>query len=276
MAVSRRIGNTEIFALTDAEGGFFTHRHDAFPAATPEQWRAADRFDPGAVTTEGRWWLQFRCFAVRTAGGVTMIDTGVGPADSPAASWAPVPGRLPEELAEVGISPDDVTRVVMTHLHTDHIGWSVTRRDDRLLPFFPNAEYLLQAAELAAVRELNPHLRHTLIAPLQEAGRLRVVDGDERLSPELRAVATPGHTPGHQSVLVDDGTDLVTITGDLLVHPIQLLYPDVAYSHESDPELARRSRVALLHEAAERHGELATPHLTEPFLRVPEGTLPSR
>ncbi|MFH8371475.1 MBL fold metallo-hydrolase [Streptomyces sp. NPDC018031] len=273
-----RIGSTEIIALADGEGPFFSPRAEAFPEATAAQWAEADRFDPGAVDAEGRWRLQFRAYAIRGERGLTVVDAGIGPADSPAGSWAPVPGVLPESLAAAGIDPAEVDTVVLTHLHTDHVGWAVvteaavpsaggaadgdpaTRR-----PYFPNAEYLLQRAEFDALDALNPQLREALTDPLEAAGRLRLLDGDTTLRAG-RVVATPGHTPGHQSVLVADGRELALVTGDLLVHALQVLHPELAYAHEADPEEARRSRERMLgHESATRL-HLATPHLTEPFV----------
>ncbi|WP_043626646.1 MBL fold metallo-hydrolase [Nonomuraea candida] len=273
-----RLGSTEIIALADGEGPFFSPRAEAFPEATAAQWAEADRYDPGAVDAEGRWRLQFRAYAIRGDRGVTVVDAGIGPADSPAASWAPVPGVLPASLAAAGIDPAEVDTVVLTHLHTDHVGWAVVTEaavpsaggdasPGERRPYFPNAEYLLQRAEFDALDALNPRLRATLTDPLQAAGRLRLLDGDTPLRAG-RAVATPGHTPGHQSVLVADGRELALVTGDLLVHALQLLHPDLAYAHELDPEAARHSRKRMFGRETATRLYLATPHLTEPFVSV--------
>jgi glyoxylase-like metal-dependent hydrolase (beta-lactamase superfamily II) len=270
-----RIGDTEIIALADGVGPFpFTSREAAFPDATPAQWAAVDRFDPGAVGAEGGWSLNFRAFAIRGAKGVTLVDAGIGPADS-LATWTPLPGKLPDSLAAVGIEPAEVDTVVLTHLHTDHIGWAVVNEEavttsgdgpsTDLSAFFPNAEYLIQRAECDAVDKLNPQLRETLIDPLRASAQLRLLDGDAPLRAG-RVVSTPGHTPGHQSVLVEGGRESVLITGDLLVHAIQALYPELAYVYETDPETARRSRQRLLSVDPGDTRYLATSHLTEPFV----------
>lgn len=265
MPPSIQVGPYTVIALADGAGPFFSPRAEAFPDATAEQWAAADRFDPGALDGDGRWLLRFRAFAVRSDRGVTLVDAGIGPADSPAASWAPVPGALPDSLAAAGIDPSDVDTVVLTHLHTDHVGWAVVG-GEQARPFFPNAAYLLQQAELDAIEEINPQLLSSVIGPLRTTGRLRTLEGETTLRGGERILPTPGHTPGHQSVLVTAGHDTVAVTGDLLVHAIQLLHPALAYAHEMDAEQARSSRERVLDDPAAGTLRLATPHLTEPFV----------
>ncbi|WP_173056538.1 MBL fold metallo-hydrolase [Phytohabitans houttuyneae] len=257
MPLTRALGPMAVVALHDGDGTFFQPREEAFPQVSDELWARADERDPGAVTADGQWLLRFRCFAVRHGDRVTLVDAGIGPADSLAASWAPVPGRLPQELAAAGIDPADVDTVVLSHLHTDHIGWAVIGT-----PYFPNATYLVQRADVAAFAR--PALEDRLFAPLKATGQLRLVEGDVPISAGVTAIATPGHTPGHQSVLVEYGEQQLLITGDLLVHAVQLIAPDIPYLHEMDPETARNSRTKLLKPDI----ILATPHLTEPFVRA--------
>ncbi|MFF8381501.1 MBL fold metallo-hydrolase [Streptomyces sp. NPDC015661] len=265
MPPSLHVGPYTVIALADGAGPFFSSRSEAFPDATAEQWAAADRLDPAALAPDGRWWLQFRAFAIRGDQGVTLVDAGIGPADGPAAAWAPVPGALPASLAAAGIDPSEVDTVVLTHLHTDHVGWAVVG-GEQARPFFPNAEYLLQQAELDAIEEVNPQLRSRVIDPLRTADQLRLLDGETSLRSGERVLATPGHTPGHQSVLVASRRELVAVTGDLLVHAIQLLHPELAYAHETNPEQARASREHVLRRLDADTLHLATPHLTEPFI----------
>jgi glyoxylase-like metal-dependent hydrolase (beta-lactamase superfamily II) len=271
MTATITIGSAEIIALTDGVGPFFAERDDVFPNATAQQWAAADRFDPDAVTAEGRWRLPFRGFAIRTGSQTVVVDAGFGPADGPGAGWSPDPGSFPAELAAADIEPADVDTVVLTHLHTDHVGWAVVPEGAGQRPFFPDARYLLQQTELDVIDELNPQLRASLIDPLRATGQLGLVDGEDAIGPAISVVPTPGHTPGHQSVLVEFGQDLVAVTGDVLVHAVQLLFPELPYRFETDPEAARKTREALLRRVAAVGGRLATPHLTEPFVAVPHG-----
>ncbi|NES13841.1 MULTISPECIES: MBL fold metallo-hydrolase [Micromonospora] len=265
---SRSVGAYEVIPLLDAAGPFFLDRQLAFPAATPQDWERAREIDPGAFGPGQTWQLDFRCFAVRgPRDRLMLVDTGVGPDGSPAGGWAPTPGHLPVELTRAGIDPADVDTVVLTHLHEDHFGWSVGLDGT---PFFPNARYVVQRSEVAALAAGDAALSY-VVDPLRAAGQLDQVDGSARLacapgrSGGVRVVPTPGHTPGHQSVVVEDGHRQVIVTGDVLVHAVQLVDPSVAYRYEADPEIARQTRERLLAEARARRAVLATAHLTEPW-----------
>ncbi len=269
VTLTRSAGRFEVVALLDASGPFFLPAAEAFTGASERDWARARRVDPAAFGPDGAWHLDFRCFAVRLPSGrCALVDTGVGPADSPAAAWAPVPGHLPERLAAAGIDTADVELVVLTHLHEDHYGWSVSPQG---VPAFPNARYVVQRTEIAALEQSGDTALGYAVEPLRRAGLLSVVDGQaclvERRGSRLTVVPTPGHTPGHQSVLVRGGGRQVVITGDVLVHAVQLVAPDVGYVFEADQDTARRTRRALLDRAGHLPTWLATAHLNRPFVR---------
>jgi len=265
MPLTHRVGPLTVIAVEDAAGPFFEPRSAAFPTATPRQWAEADAFDPDALTAEGEWLLRFRSYCVRVGEGpAILVDAGIGPAGSLAADWAPVPGRLPEALAEAGVAPTDVSAIVLTHLHNDHMGWAVPRDSP-----FTEARVVVQQSDVdayAASREWAGQY-DLLIEPLRAAGRLEVLDGDRVLAPGVRVVPTPGHTPGHQSVWVESGDESLLVTGDLLVHAIQLLHPDVAYASDMDSAAARASRLRMVEQVTSRGATMAVSHLGMPFVR---------
>jgi glyoxylase-like metal-dependent hydrolase (beta-lactamase superfamily II) len=240
------VAGVEVFPLCDAVGPM----GDSIRRPLPEM------FPGGCHGESDEWVLHFHCYLLRDAmGRVVLVDTGIGPKDSPAASWAPVPGVLGDELARIGVAPEEVDAVVITHLHSDHASGAVIDGS----PAFPNARYVLQRAEIDTAAE-EVHAR--VIRPLGE--RLQVVDGHSDVLPGIRAFLAPGHTPGHQVVQVGD----LVLTGDVVLHPVQLSDPKVTYLYDTDPELAAATRVELLDRVRAERGMIATAHFAEPFTRI--------
>src|ERR671911_478472 len=138
-----------------------------------------------------------------------------------------------------GVAPDDVDTVFLTHLHGDHLGWSV-RPDGE--PVFPEARYVTQAAEW----EISAPYLGRAIARLDERGVLELLDGEEPVGEELTAIPTPGHSPGHNSLLVSSQGQQALVSGDAIVHPAQATEPTWNVHFDMDKEQAARTREMLL------------------------------
>jgi glyoxylase-like metal-dependent hydrolase (beta-lactamase superfamily II) len=262
----RRVGSFAVHPVVDVAGPLDTANREAFPGATEAEWAAARALDPAAFGVDDAWVLTFRAFVVVAPDdSVTVVDLGVGGATSPAAGWAPGVGTFPEGLAALGIVPADVGTVVLTHLHEDHVGWVLGRAG---LPLFANADHVVQATEVRAVADEREIVEAT-IDPLRAAGLLRDVDGVTRLADGIDLEPTPGHTPGHQSVWIASGDDVLLLTGDVLVHAVQLVAPHVAYVAEDDPVAARATRERVFAEARRRGADLGTAHLHDAFVALP-------
>ncbi|MBH5336478.1 N-acyl homoserine lactonase family protein [Streptomyces pactum] len=139
-------------------------------------------------------------YLVRHPDGLLLFDTGIGAADPETeAHYRPCRRPLPEALAAAGVTPADIDLVVNCHLHFDHCGGN---------PLFPGTPIVAQTAELAAARGGG----HTFEELIDFPGvRYEEVSGEAELWPGIRVVPTPGHTDGHQSLVVrrDDGIALV-------------------------------------------------------------------
>jgi glyoxylase-like metal-dependent hydrolase (beta-lactamase superfamily II) len=105
---------------------------------------------------------------------------------------------------------------------------------------------------------------------LRAADMLREVDGPTTVRDGIDLEPTPGHTPGHQSVWLTSGADTLLLTGDVLVRAVQLVAPQVAYAAEDDPVVAAATRERVFTEARRRGADLATAHLTEPWVPLPQ------
>ena len=155
-------------------------------------------------------------------------------------------------MIEAGFGPDDVTAVVCTHLHVDHVGWNTQLVGDDWVPSFPKARYLFGEKEWAHWR-VEPQVYGDVVGdsiqPCIDAGLAELVQSDMRLNDAVWLEPTPGHTPGHHSVRISsNGADAV-ITGDLCHHPIQFQLPEWS----SEPDVAKPAATATRRQFAERY-----------------------
>ncbi len=158
--------------------------------------------------------VNFSAYLIKTDQGNVLFEAGIDHEDIP---YLLTTGRKLDikkeehfitQLKQVGVSPEQVKMIVMSHLHWDHCG---------LLKAFPNAEIVIQRDEYRYAMQLPDFARHYYRTPNYDSPKLkwRLIDGDEVLQPGIIAVATPGHTPGHQSLLVElPETGAVILTGD--------------------------------------------------------------
>jgi glyoxylase-like metal-dependent hydrolase (beta-lactamase superfamily II) len=159
------------------------------------------------------------CLLVARGRDLLLIDTGIGDKHDPKfqANYGMEVGatRLPESIRQAGYELEDVTHVLLTHLHFDHSGWNARERrdlDGRLVPTFPNARYWLQRGEVEHARHPNERDRASYDPrnwePLFEAGVVELFGEEAEPIPGVKAVRTPGHNADMCIVLIDGGKDL--------------------------------------------------------------------
>jgi glyoxylase-like metal-dependent hydrolase (beta-lactamase superfamily II) len=231
-----RVGELDVLTLVDATGTFATVS-EAFPAlASGEQ-----------------WWLPINTVLVRGPEATVLIDTGVGP--KPRAFLSDAEAQLPRELAQALVGVEEIDLVLHTHLHVDHVGWDGA---------FPNARYVVHADDWSFFSTEDsmaqrPHLREKVL-PLVEAGLIDLVDAETLVAPGVRAVPTPGHTPGHTSVWIESGGDTLVVLGDVLVHEAQLGNPDLVYVSDADPTASALTRKGVLGRLADEDVDVIVSH----------------
>jgi glyoxylase-like metal-dependent hydrolase (beta-lactamase superfamily II) len=167
--------------------------------------------------------LAARCLLVEGEGRRVLVDDGVGDKFPPRLAdiygVEPAP-TLETSLAALGFGVDDVTDVVLTHLHFDHAGGSTRRDGDRLVPRLPRARYHIQLRNLENARDPNPRERASYLAenfePLAEAGVLEVWEGPRAPWPGFEVFTFDGHTRGQQGVRVSGPEGTVYFVADLI------------------------------------------------------------
>jgi glyoxylase-like metal-dependent hydrolase (beta-lactamase superfamily II) len=222
---------------------------------------AAERADhPWAFAGDAAWAWHVHAFVIEGPRQTVVVDTGVG-SFGPYRPWA---------SSDVGAWDDEdlegVGEVVLTHLHADHAG-GIASGD---VPRFPNATYHLHPADLRAFAEAGDD-DYVAVRParrLAELGVLHREGTNHDVLPGVRVVHTPGHTPGHRSVLLRDHDEGLLLTGDLLHLPVQITQQEWFSEHDEDPLLGVASRRLMLWRA-ESHGyRVGVSHFAEPFGRV--------
>jgi glyoxylase-like metal-dependent hydrolase (beta-lactamase superfamily II) len=260
MADRITVGNAEIIAVMDMVP----------PSRAPEQMFpnvSADEWDGYQdILEEGRLQLYYGVWVVRSQGQTILVDTGMGP--GPHDHLEGRTGNLYEELRPIlipadrasntNVSPsDEVDIVVHTHLHGDHVGWNLRYSGGMPAPYFRRARYLVPKLDWdyfnqPQILEERPYIK-TQVLPLQRLRKMDLIEGEHNVTDEVTTLPTPGHTPGHQAILISSQGEKAMIVGDVLHTKAQVYEPAWTAGVDVDKDASRRSREALL-DRAENEG----------------------
>jgi glyoxylase-like metal-dependent hydrolase (beta-lactamase superfamily II) len=219
-------------------------------------------FPPGDASS---WAWHVHSFLLRHPDGLVLIDTGIGHLGRPPYE---VDGRLDEELRAAGAVPEEVSHVVLTHLHADHSGGACMPDGS---PRFPNARYHVHPEDwsfFGAHRTPDDFTGRFAMAPLEELGMLDLDPSDHDVVGDVYLRHAPGHTPGHRVVQLDDGNDTLLLAGDLLHVPPQVTHPSSPSDHDEDADLGTRERTRLLAIAEAEGWNVGVSHFARSFGRV--------
>ena len=292
-----KIGDIEVLPVRDGQMVF------AEPPGFPP--KDSPEFAPhrNYITDDGLWLMDVGAFIVRSGKRVLLIDAGAGPGNME--RFGPRPftgvedadpallayqrskglegealvrslkmmshteirhGLLGENLAKLGIAPEEVTDVVLSHLHFDHIGW--TSKDGK--PYFPNATYRCERRDIEFFLGAQAHdetfyrlVWNAMPAPERlrpVLDRLEPWDGDAVIAPGVNAMFAPGHTPGSCVIVLSSKSQRAMILGDTVHCPLELMDPEFSLMADMDQALADRTRVAIRREMEGGNVAVAAPH----------------
>jgi len=239
-----KIGDVEVWRILEIHGPFVDPK-ELYPTAGPNVGTIIEGLAPGSICQQsGRLILPVQGFLLKTPSHTILVDSCVG-------NDKTVPGtpdwhkrsdnRFETSLTAAGVGFDDIDYVLCTHLHTDHVGWNTRLLDGRWVPTFPNARYIMPAAD----EEF-------------QAGHM--------LGDHVTLIPTPGHTPGHVSVKITSGDSEAIITGDAIHSTAQCQHPEWHFKYDADPERAVSSRVDLLEKASESDCTVLGSHFSLPSI----------
>ncbi|MGI5350271.1 MBL fold metallo-hydrolase [Streptomyces sp. CA-250714] len=257
------LGNVEVIRVVEWQAPYAPARGLIPESSTEvwtdnEDWLAPNHWDPGS----DRAVVALQTWVLRSNGRTVLVDTSVGngrerPGSPLFHHWQ---GDFLGLLAQAGVHPQHVDVVVNTHLHADHVGWNTLGVEGGWVPAFPNAQYLIPAADDFhygpdnsygnGLREDDRLIYEDSIAPVHQAGQAVLWDGAYRIDEHLTLESAPGHTPGSSVLRLESAGDRAVFVGDLLHSPVQILQPCWNSCFCLNPAQAVDSRRRILERAA--------------------------
>jgi glyoxylase-like metal-dependent hydrolase (beta-lactamase superfamily II) len=242
------VGGIECIAVSDGEfsypaGWLFSN----VPQDQIESTLAARNLPPTHVNTP------YTCLVIKSGERRLLVDTG-------ADGLAPTTGALLKNLQSGGISASNITDVLLTHGHPDHIGGLL---DSRGQLAFPNAQYTMSKTEWdlwtdpSALHDvaMDQHMKQMLVACAhknlpQLKGRIELLADEREILPGVRVIPAPGHTPGHVALLISSGKDQMLHLADAILHPLLMEHPEWRNIFDLDEQTAVKTRQQLFDRAA--------------------------
>lgn len=267
---SWRIGNvkiTQIIELDRCEG-----LQEGIPNATPENLLKIPWLCPNFIDGEGNFKSQIGVFIVETKGKIIIVDTGVGNGKKRTGYpfWTNLKTDFLGKLKRAKFPLEKINFVINSHLHLDHVGWNTMFVDGKWVPTFSNARYLMVEKEFNywngfPSKELKADLEgiNDSVMPAYDAGLVDLISSDYAITSEVSLISTPGHTPGHVSILIKSKGEQAVITGDTMHHPCQIAHYEWE-TIDTDKEKANVSREALLERFADTNTFFIGSHFAPP------------
>jgi len=274
MNLKWKVGDTTITKITEI---LYPEFPDLIPAATPEVVKKVQWLFPHFVTPAGKLSVSIHSLVVDTPGAKLVVDTCIGNGRNrePFTIMSNLSTSYLEDMIAAGYPPESINYVLCTHLHLDHVGWNTRLVNGKWVPTFPKASYLMDKKDITLYGSIGEHdqdvfmqmQRRTFadsVQPVFDAGLAKPVEGPAEVCDGVRLVPTPGHTPGHCSVLIASKGEKALITGDFMHHPIQFYDPALSISADTDNNAAIATRRRVFAEYADTPTLIIGTHFAGP------------
>ncbi|QII37655.1 MBL fold metallo-hydrolase [Rouxiella badensis] len=204
------------------------------------------------ITLSVHGWL------VKNNGKIYLIDTGIGNGRKrPSPRFSDLDNPFLQRLAEQGVTPEQVDYVLITHIHTDHVGWNTSFKDGKWVPTFPNARYVFpqQSYQFFLTEQGKTVSGYAAfldsVVPIVEAGLADFIPASGGVIDEVfEYFPTPGHCTGHTSIRLTSGGEQGLFAGDVIHNLRQIQQPQLACVFCEDKPLAEKTRLQVLEQVA--------------------------
>jgi glyoxylase-like metal-dependent hydrolase (beta-lactamase superfamily II) len=240
-----RVGDIRLTWVPDGEGVFSATGF--LVPSSEDEWRSRHEND---VNADGKMVVSLGGMLVQTPSNTVLIDVGIGPNRFDMAIGYSAGGDFMKSFEKTGVKPEQVDAIVYTHLHLDHVGWTSESGPDGHRLRFPNAKIVMHPDEWAFWEGKDDHIGMPLESmekPIKANDALKLLKGDSEIVPGLNLVHTPGHTPGHASVVVSSGGERCYVLGDVFHSPAQVGETWVCFA-DTDPAAMKSTKDAILKE----------------------------
>ena len=238
---------TKIVELETTGGSRFI-----LPQATREAILPISWLIPHFADEEGRLKMSIHALIVEAPGRRIIVDTCLGndKQGRRIPGWNNLQGPFLADLAAAGFPRESIDTVLCTHLHVDHVGWNTKLVGGRWVPTFANARYIFGRTEYEHWRDHSDApdkqaVFNDSVKPIVDAGKADLVASDARLAEEITLIPTPGHSPGHMSILIQSDGEQGLLTGDVAHHPCQMAHLDWSSTADSDQAQSATTRREL-------------------------------
>jgi len=256
-----KVGTFQCIAVNDAtESNPITDL--AMNMNVPEEQLAQALAERGFSSTE--LIVAFNCLFIHTGEHRVLVDTGCG------RGMDRLDGKLLQNLQAEGIKPQDIDRIFLTHADGDHIGGLM---DTEGKPVFSNARYSMWKGmwDFWSSETILARLPEPFAGPLRKTlpvikDRTEPVEPETEFLPGFRIVPTPGHRPGHASLIISSEGEHLIHLGDAVGHPILIEHPEWRWKFDASPEQAASDRRQLLDRAADQQALVFGAHFPFPGL----------
>ena len=274
-----QIGDIKVTRVVEMEvvgGSRFILPDATRDACLPYSW-----MQPHFMDDSGNLVMSIHALVIEVGERRIIVDTCIGnDKERSIPNWSNLQTNFLKDMENIGYPVESIDTVLCTHLHVDHVGWNTRLVNGEWVPTFENARYLIGEDEWT-YWDTNEdptsygNVMDDSVRPVIEAGLVDLVSTSETIAPGIRLESTPGHTPGHVSVLLESRGEEAVITGDCIHHPCQITRTDWCSSADYDKDKGRATRENFLERLVETNVLVIGTHFATPtaglIRHYPEG-----